>query len=107
MDTIDMDIDGADEVDPQFRMIKGGGGPCCAKRSSLPRRAAGDRRGSREAGRSARAANTPSPWRSARSACATPNETSEPSAPRRAAGNPRRLADDHRRRPAYHRLQFG
>jgi ribose 5-phosphate isomerase len=36
---IDITIDGADEVDPDLNLIKGGGGPCCAKRS-WPRPAA-------------------------------------------------------------------
>ena len=35
---LDINLDGADEIDPQFRMIKGRGGRCCARRSwSQPR----------------------------------------------------------------------
>ena len=32
--TLDINLDGADEIDPQFQMIKGRGVPCCARRSS-------------------------------------------------------------------------
>ena len=32
---LDLTIDGADEIDPSLSLIKGGGGPCCARRLSL------------------------------------------------------------------------
>ena len=35
---IDVTIDGADEVDPQFSLIKGGGGAFYTKKSSRPPR---------------------------------------------------------------------
>lgn len=35
---IDIDIDGADEIDPQLNLIKGGGGAFCARKLSLPYR---------------------------------------------------------------------
>ena len=34
IDALDINLDGADEIDPQFRMIKGRGGICSARRSS-------------------------------------------------------------------------
>ena len=34
VDHLDINLDGADEIDPQFRMIKGRGGRCSARRSS-------------------------------------------------------------------------
>ena len=32
-ETLDINLDGADEIDSHFQMIKGRGGPCCARRS--------------------------------------------------------------------------
>ncbi len=38
VDAIDVDVDGADEVDPACNLIKGYGGALCAKKSWRPRR---------------------------------------------------------------------
>jgi ribose 5-phosphate isomerase A len=38
---LDLNLDGADEIDPQFRMVKGRGAPCCARRSWPAPRPAG------------------------------------------------------------------
>jgi ribose 5-phosphate isomerase A len=35
VDRLDLTVDGADEVDPNLELIKGGGGACCARKSLL------------------------------------------------------------------------
>jgi ribose 5-phosphate isomerase A len=38
MPELDLTVDGADEIDPDLTVIKGGAGRCCARRSWRPRR---------------------------------------------------------------------
>ena len=54
VDALDINLDGADEIDPQFRMIKGRGAPAAREDRGLRRQSSGHDDHGRQAGRPAR-----------------------------------------------------